>query len=348
MGGHGHDSVYNTDPGSRSCACAGWQRRASCHNGAMPDKNGLPEGMTPDEYRALTSFDNDWRDLWWNQDFLQLMAERWRLDQVQRALDVGCGVGHFGQRLASFLPATATMLGIDITEDVLVTARERAAARGLGERFTYRHGSALALPLADSSVDLVTFQTVLIHLGDPHAAIAEALRVLVPGGLLVAAEPSQLATATALLGSHPRLDDADVLTLLELHQICTRGKRAMGDGDNNVGELLPGFFQQAGLVDIRAVNNDRCAVLIPPYEAPDQRLDRDTILAWMEADTWDTGPRDHTLRRYLAGGGDEARFEHFWDTAIRVNHTRAAQLRAGELHGGRGFVQYVVWGRKPG
>ena len=43
------------------------------------------------------------RDHWWNSDFLQLIAKRWRLDAVQSVLDVGCGVGHWGMLLASVM-----------------------------------------------------------------------------------------------------------------------------------------------------------------------------------------------------------------------------------------------------
>ena len=43
----------------------------------------------------------DTRDHWWNLDFLRLMAKRWELGSVRDALDVGCGVGHWGTVLAA-------------------------------------------------------------------------------------------------------------------------------------------------------------------------------------------------------------------------------------------------------
>lgn len=48
----------------------------------------------------------DTRDYWWNRDFLQLMAKRWKLGTVRNVLDVGCGVGHWGMLLASVMPET--------------------------------------------------------------------------------------------------------------------------------------------------------------------------------------------------------------------------------------------------
>ena len=46
--------------------------------------------LSKEDYHKLTGFDGDWRDTWWNDDFLSMMARRWRLEQVQTVLDVGC------------------------------------------------------------------------------------------------------------------------------------------------------------------------------------------------------------------------------------------------------------------
>ena len=56
-------------------------------------------------------------------------------------------------------------------------------------RFRYRVADAKTLPFPDASFDLVTCQTLLIHLADPSAVIAEMARVARPGGLVLAAEP---------------------------------------------------------------------------------------------------------------------------------------------------------------
>src|SRR4029079_1327620 len=79
-------------------------------------------------------------------------------------------------------------------------ASARAIARGLEDRFSYRQGEAQRLPFPDSSFDLTTCQTLLIHLPDPGAAIAEMLRVTKPGGLVAVAEPNNL-TESLLLDS---------------------------------------------------------------------------------------------------------------------------------------------------
>src|SRR5690349_19196986 len=113
----------------------------------------------------------DTRNHWWNQDFLELMARRWRLDTVRAVLDVGCGIGHWGMLLSSVMRADVRVTGIDREPSWVEQARLRAKARGLEARFSYERGEAQQLPFPDDTFDLTTCQTVLIHLPDPKVAI---------------------------------------------------------------------------------------------------------------------------------------------------------------------------------
>ncbi len=70
----------------------------------------------------------DARDHWWNLDFLQLMAKRWRLDAVRDLLDVGCGVGHWGMQLSSVMPDHVRVTGIDREPVWVEKANTRARA----------------------------------------------------------------------------------------------------------------------------------------------------------------------------------------------------------------------------
>src|SRR6516225_8245609 len=66
--------------------------------------------MMANEFRTLDShsaeYFGDTRDYWWNLDFLELIGKRLSFDRVQDVLDVGSGVGHWGQLLANVLRTT--------------------------------------------------------------------------------------------------------------------------------------------------------------------------------------------------------------------------------------------------
>ena len=132
-----------------------------------------PEYADPDRYIELAGFTGEWRDLFWNHDFLSLMARRWRLAEVRDALDVGCGAGHWGRALIKHLPAAARVTGVDLEARFCELARHEAAARGLDERLDYLQGGVEALPFPADSFDLVTCQTLLIHVADVEAALTE-------------------------------------------------------------------------------------------------------------------------------------------------------------------------------
>jgi len=121
--------------------------------------------MMANEFRTLDSHSAEYfgetRDYWWNLDFLELMGRRLSLDRVHDVLDVGCGIGHWGQLLANVLPRAARVQGVDRDPLWVEKASSRAAALNLADRFSYQVSVAETLPFADASFDLVTCQTVL-------------------------------------------------------------------------------------------------------------------------------------------------------------------------------------------
>lgn len=90
-------------------------------------------------------------------------------------LEVGCGTGHFSRWFGG---RGFDVVGLDLAAEMLAVAAER----GGGPR--YVRGSALALPFADRSFDLVAFVTSLEFVSDREAALREAARVARRGLLL--------------------------------------------------------------------------------------------------------------------------------------------------------------------
>jgi 2-polyprenyl-3-methyl-5-hydroxy-6-metoxy-1,4-benzoquinol methylase len=96
-----------------------------------------------------------------------------------RVADIGCGAG-----TQSFLWAELghSVFGLDVNAPLIEVAQRRAAERGLPVDF--RVGTATALPLEDSSVDVCLLPELLEHVPDWEACLREAARSLDVGGLL--------------------------------------------------------------------------------------------------------------------------------------------------------------------
>jgi ubiquinone/menaquinone biosynthesis C-methylase UbiE len=274
------------------------------------------------EFRTLEShsaeYFGDTRDYWWNLDFLELIGKRLSFDRVQDALDVGSGVGHWGQMLAKVIPSTARVHGVDREPLWVEKAAARAAAHGLADRFKYQVGVAERLPFADASFDLVTCQTVLIHTLDPGAAIDEMVRVARPGGLILAAEPNNVARALMLdsVSFHDPVDE--ILARVRFQLVCERGKAALGEGNNSIGDLVPSLLAERELVDIRVYLNDKADILLPPYDSPAQRAMLQERADFKDRDFW-IWSRQDTHRYFLAGGGCESEFDALWLIATGGN-----------------------------
>lgn len=308
-----------------------------------------PEYADPERYAELAGFHGEWRDLFWNPDFLALMARRWDLRRVSEALDVGCGAGHWGRTVLGLLPPEATMVGVDREAAFFAMAEQGAERRGLAERLSFVEGTVEALPFADDRFDLVTGQLVLIHVGQVEAALREMIRVTRPGGLVVLAEPDNRAGNLALLGGSPLLEPEEIAEVVRLQLEIERGKQALGEGDSSVGGRLPGILRALGLHEVRAHTNDRCIELAPPYQEPAMRIALEQELAWAgQGVSILLGTRSDNRRLHLAGGGDAAGFDRGWALIEKWQRGVVEGVREGSYTAARGFVMYLVSGRKPG
>lgn len=301
-----------------------------------------------EEYSFLVGFDGDWRDTWWNADFLALMAQRWRLGDVRRALDVGCGVGHWGRTLLPFMHPDATLDGVDREPAFAERATASAAELGIAHRATYRHAAVESLPFEDATFDLVTCQTVLMHVADVPAALREMIRVVKPGGLIAAVEPDNLAEAITWHRGSAALPWSDVLRLIDFQHTCELGKRALGRGNSSIGDILPGLFARAGLTGVTVHQSDKCPALVPPYQTRDQAIDLRQLLTWIDAGMWmfGAGTREDTEKHYLAGGGDPSRFDDLWQLGLQGHQLFKKAILAGEYAGGRAVTAYLISGRR--
>jgi SAM-dependent methyltransferase len=103
-------------------------------------------------------------------------AERIVAEGLQPVLDVGCGDGELPRQLPTDWP----WVGVDSSATMLARAPKPATL-----------ADARALPFPDKTFGAVAMLWMLYHLPDPGAALAEARRVLKPGGLLMASTNSR-------------------------------------------------------------------------------------------------------------------------------------------------------------
>jgi SAM-dependent methyltransferase len=185
---------------------------------------------------------------------------------------VGSGAGHWTRTIAPHLSRGSRLTAIDSDPkwaDSNASWLPSLATQGL--EVTIERAGAEAIPFPDAEFDFVTCQTVLIHVADPRASIAEMLRVLQPGGLFLCVEPDNFGTyaAATSLGGGSSLEDEAAAFKFNLAQ--QRGRKALGHGDASLGAVLPGLLAASGLTDLQVHLSDKAIPLFPPYGAPEQR-----------------------------------------------------------------------------
>ncbi len=149
---------------------------------------------------------NRLHSLWMDQHWRSVAVKMAGVKRTDSVVDVACGTGDltikFGEKLYGMAcPGRAGQVtGIDFTLEMLPIAAQKWARHGIvyhddpednpgsAEFVQFVQGDALALPLSDQSVDVVSIAFGIRNVADWGAAIDEFARVLRPGGRLVILE----------------------------------------------------------------------------------------------------------------------------------------------------------------
>jgi ubiquinone/menaquinone biosynthesis C-methylase UbiE len=123
------------------------------------------------------------------------------LSEGQTVLDLGSGAGIDCFLAAKQVGPTGTVIGVDMTPEMVSKARQNAAAGGY-DNVDFRLGEIEAMPVADNSVDVIISNCVLNLSPEKGRVLAEAYRVLKPGGRLVVSDMvSEYAVPDVVAGS---------------------------------------------------------------------------------------------------------------------------------------------------
>jgi SAM-dependent methyltransferase len=218
--------IAEVGTGSSSCCCG---PASSCCN-------PLPPGAVTDEISAS-------RKLGYTEEELAAVPEGANLGlgcgnpqaiaalkAGETVLDLGAGGGFDCFLAARAVGESGTVIGVDMTAEMVARARENARKAGYAN-VDFRLGEIEHLPVADSSVDVVISNCVINLSPDKPAVFRDAHRVLKPGGRLAVSD----VVATAELPEEWRSD-------MELLSGCISGAARVDE--------LEAMLAEAGFVDI--------------------------------------------------------------------------------------------------
>jgi len=137
----------------------------------------------------------------------------------ERGLDVGCGPGFLTCELAGEVGPAGRVVGIDASPDMLATAAARRAREGLTGRVALAAADAGRLPFRDAAFDFVVAVQVYLYVADVARALAEAARVLRPGGRLAVVDTDwdSCVWLTADRERHGRILEASIAEFAQPH-----------------------------------------------------------------------------------------------------------------------------------
>jgi SAM-dependent methyltransferase len=284
----------------------------------------------------------------WRDDTLNKLAKWMDIRHGLTAVDVGCGLGYLGYTYWKFFGEGGHYIGVDTNQGNLKDAAHASRKWATGGRADFVTGSAYALPIPDNSIDWVMCQVVLIHLEDPQHALAEMVRILKPGGLIMCKEPDNMSSSIVQhFNSSRELTIDERLLSIKIALVANKGRIARGQGDNSLGPKVPHMLAELGMTDIDIRLNDKVHFLEPPYDSPAQQVALENV-----SRQWSNKTRRETwIKRekeeFIAGGGSAEEYARMEGIADEFFDDYKQQIEDRVFYACGGGLLYVIKSRKP-
>jgi len=307
------------------------------------------------EKQSIDWSDKCWRDMLiyqrktlWNEDTIKRFVAWMDIRQGMTAVDIGCGLGFLGYTYWPYFGQGGHYIGVDMNLSNLKDAARASREWSAGGRADFIEATAYKLPFPDNWADWVMCQVVLIHLKDPYAALAEMVRILKPGGLILCKEPDNESNyLLQSFNSLPQLNLEDQVLSKKVALYCNRGRFKLGHGDSGFGRKVPHALKDLGIQNIEIRNNDKVHFLEPPYDTPFKK----DIVKRLKEDVLNEHRRDVILARerehFIAAGGDPKEYDRLRELSDNLVGTMRDQIERGEYFSCSGGLVYIIKGRKP-
>ncbi len=189
------------------------------------------------------------------------------LKEGETVLDLGSGGGFDCFLAAQRVGKTGKVIGVDMTPEMLHSARKNAA-RGEFGNVEFRLGEIENLPVADTSVDVIISNCVINLSPDKERVFQEAFRVLKPGGRLMVSD-------MVLLGKLPD----KLMESAAAYSFCIGGASLKND--------YLGMMEKAGFHDVKIVGELSLPDLVPDHPEvqgfiKESGLDKGTIIKYAD------------------------------------------------------------------